>query len=207
MSTACQMLGIGLDKCDVGPSPRELPVCRHGAERLTVQKEEPCRELYLLRPKGRSSRSGKAPQRSCLTFSLMGGRESDKCWGEGHSRQRHVSVKVMLRFVNHKEPRTARALELWDLGRSGRVEAGQVGREVKVGMFLRFTYQTHIARKSMYLREKFSLLNERWGDSCTHSCPLHSFALGLKRNNKTLAFTINYFKSVILPGQTLAEFV
>lgn len=42
-----------------------------------------------------------------------------------------------------------------------RVEAGQVGREAKDGMFLKFAHQIHIAREITYLREKPSLLDER----------------------------------------------
>lgn len=67
----------------------------------------------------------------------------------------------MLRFVNRKEPSTARAWSCEIHVKVARVEAGQVGREVKCGMFLGFTYQTHSARKNMDLREKLSLLGER----------------------------------------------
>lgn len=54
-------------------------------------------------------------------------------------------------------------LEPWSCeiyGEVARVEAGQVGKEVKEEMFLRFAYQIHIAREILYLREKPSLLDE-----------------------------------------------
>lgn len=53
----------------------------------------------------------------------------------------------MLRFANRKEPSTARAWSCEIHVKVARVEAGQVGREVKGGMFLGFTYQTHSVRK------------------------------------------------------------
>lgn len=43
-----------------------------------------------------------------------------------------------------------------------RVEAGQVGREIKGGTFFTFAYQVHVVKETEYLREKALLLDERW---------------------------------------------
>ena len=94
----------------MGPPTRELPACRCGRGRLEF------REKGLNRSSaeagGRSSRSGEAPQRNSLASSLVGEQESGECRGAGHSRQRHVSVKCMLCFINHEEPGIAGAWEL-----------------------------------------------------------------------------------------------
>lgn len=171
------------------------------------EREEPCRGLYLLKPKGKGVLYQGKPQRSCLTFSLMGERESDKCWGEGHSRQRHVSVKLMLTFCKPQRaqdcqsPGVVRFRAKWQ---SWSWTSWQRGKSWNVSQI----YLSNSHCKKKYVLEREILPPEwemRW---LMHSFMfLHSFALGLKRNNKTLAFTINYFKSVILPRQTSAEFV
>ena len=79
----------------MGPPTRELPACRCGRGRLEFREKEVLKRSSA-EARGRSSRSGEAPQRNCLASSLMGEQESGECRGAGHSEQRHVSVKCML---------------------------------------------------------------------------------------------------------------
>lgn len=95
----------------MGPPTRELPACRCGRGRLEFREKEVLKRSSA-EARGRSSRSGEAPQRNCLASSLMGEQESGECRGAGHSEQRHVSVKCMLCFISHEELGIAGALEL-----------------------------------------------------------------------------------------------
>lgn len=172
MSTACQVLEIWLDKHDVDPPPSKLPPCRHSVERLTVPREKSLVEKCIcwgtkegVLDQGKPHKGAARPLVWWVNASQINGEE------KGIAGKGMWVWNCMLCFANCKEPSTARAWSCEIHVKVARVEAGQVGREAKGGMFLGFTYQTHSVRKNTDLRGKLSLLGKRWDDQHAHSGP------------------------------------
>lgn len=165
ISTACQVLGIWLDKHDVDPPRRKLPPCRHSVERLTVPREKSLVEKCIcwVLDQGKPHKGAARPLVWWVNTSQINGEE------KGIAGKVMWVWNCMLRFANRKDPSTARAWSCQIHVKVASVEAGQVGRVVKGGMFLGFTYQTHSVRKNMDLRGKLSLLGKRWDDQHAHS--------------------------------------
>lgn len=170
MSTACQVLGIWLDKHDVGPPPRKLPTCRHSVERLTVPREKSLVEKCIcwgtkegVLDQGKPHKGAARPLVCWVNASQINGEE------KGIAGKGMWVWNCMLTFCKPQGAQYCQSLELWDSCQSGKSWSWTSWQRSKRWNVSRISYQTHSVRKNTDLRGKLSLLGKRWDDQHAHS--------------------------------------